>query len=761
MKNPNVKFRRILLPLIISGLLLTTVLWWTDTKSVFAELADTSLWTILVIVLLFGINLFVVTFRLGRVLTHFGYKIPFAVVAKANISGHVAGFFFISLFAQVAGRHLMLRKTGIPSVVIASITAYERFIALLISGGMFLLGATILLDDVSVHKILYGIPIYELIVAIAGGLFVSLWFWRSKFESEIIARIFSWSKSRWLFEISFITLIGRLFVLTAFIYGAAMLKPDADLWLLFAAAGITSFAANLPLSIHGWGVREITAVYTLGLLGISSAEALALSILIGLCASFVIIAAVPFATKKQKISDDPDYMNVKSTALAGLQIDKVAAWIMSTATVVLVFFQIHVEIYGGLLSLNLADPFAILSLAAIAMHIASSRQLPSWRISHFNLILLTTSLLLVFGFVVGLSEIGLTQWALANRLTGWLVLLGYLSVGYLAVSYMGRHGLRRIIETMAATAVVVVILQLVLRSLLDAGLIDMSSLTSRFQGYAANRNAFAFQMLTCSVLLLGYSSLYARSDKFGKFVSLSKEGMANRLLVLTKAINNRHLLLVAVFHGVILAGLVFSGSRAGIITGIALLILATLMKLADRRMVILSIIFGAIVWTLPMLDINFSKILGGSSGVGISEKSKITYEITVIRDTSDNERLETFTRGLQMWSDSPFFGAGLGVFIEKSTDWSKKPINIHNTPIWILAEFGLLGVALFIWILFVILRFVFKVGFASPANRIIVMLLFSFLLFSLTHEIFYQRIFWIVLGATIASAGIMNRRSTE
>jgi len=38
----------------------------------------------------------------------------------------------------------------------------------------------------------------------------------------------------------------------------------------------------------------------------------------------------------------------------------------------------------------------------------------------------------------------------------------------------------------------------------------------------------------------------------------------------------------------------------------------------------------------------------------------------------------------------------------------------------------------------------------KPANRAAVMLLGVFVIFSLVHEIFYQRIFWLVLGLCLA-----------
>ncbi|MDP3332784.1 MAG: O-antigen ligase family protein [Methylococcaceae bacterium] len=118
-------------------------------------------------------------------------------------------------------------------------------------------------------------------------------------------------------------------------------------------------------------------------------------------------------------------------------------------------------------------------------------------------------------------------------------------------------------------------------------------------------------------------------------------------------------------------------------------------------------------------------------------------------DYSDNERLATFTHALDLWQQSPILGAGLGVFIAQSAAWLGHPQVIHSTPLWILAEFGLFGVAVFGWIFFTLARHVW-LSRSSPARHGLLLLLVVFAIFSLAHEIFYQRIFWLALGALLA-----------
>jgi O-antigen ligase len=409
------------------------------------------------------------------------------------------------------------------------------------------------------------------------------------------------------------------------------------------------------------------------------------------------------------------------------EIEKFAAWVLGMVVAVAVFFQVHVSFSGGLINLNLADPFAILALAGVSLHMLFTRQLPVWRISRFNLALGLISLLLLSGFMHGWLEIGITQWALGGRLLGWVVLLGYLSAGYLIVANVGTHGLRRFAETLIATAAVVVMLQVTLRLLYHWGVNTGAQLTPNFEGYAGNRNAFAFQLLAGMALLLGYFQVYARHN-----FSLQRPA---RPWIFT-------LLL-----GILLAGLVWTGSRTGMLVGMLALLLAWLGRLADRRMLGWGVIFTVLLWCGVWLAAQ-----GGLSG-------NLFIQRNLSSESSNLERWETLTHGLEMWQQSPVLGVGLGVFHAKSPMWAGHAQVIHSTPLWILAEFGLLGGAVFGWTFFLLARHAIRFSGTQPARRILLLLLVAFAIFGLAHEMFYQRIFWLVLGAVLAQPFALSRHA--
>ncbi|MDP2382652.1 MAG: lysylphosphatidylglycerol synthase domain-containing protein [Nitrospirota bacterium] len=741
-KRQLTKYQRLIVMGMVSALLLLMAFSMSGIENVLQRLISISPAALAGILVLLIANLFQVTFRLWRVLAHFGFPLSWNVAFRASISGHLAGLFVISLFGQVLGRQAILRKYGVLPVVIASLSAYERALLALISGILAMFGETFLLGPSVVADFFRLMPFGEIAIVAVGGVALSWWLGRSGFERRVAARIRSWSAFSCLLESAGITLISQSLVLGSFVVGIQAVHPGLDILPLFAAAAVISFAASIPITVNGWGIREVAAVYVLGGLGISAADAVAVSVLIGLCSTIVIVAASPFVLKKRTDTDSSVAESLPMIEPAH-EVEKASAWILAMATAVLVFFQVHAELPGSLgpINFNLADPFAVLALAAVSIHALFVRHAPVWRVQSFNVILVLISAALLVAFLRGALEIGVTQWALAGRVFGWLVLLGYISAGYLMVVYAGAHGLRRLSETMIATGVVVVVLQIILRLLVQGGWLEKNSSAGNFEGYAANRNAFVFQMLVCVALVLAYSSVRARHRTIGYAPQCISSPMCRWSF--------SHLF--PSLLGVVLVGVILSGSRAGWLVCVVMLLAAWIGRLADRHVMVWGLICAIVFWGMMLIG---GAIQGGAFMDIILKGSAIQSAIS--SEGSGQEHRESMARALELWLQSPVMGAGLGIFIEKSPVWFGHPLVVHSTPLWILAEFGMVGASVFGWAFFMVARSAFKFDAKSSAHRALGLLLLSFAGFCLVHEIFYQRIFWLVLGAMLAYPGRMG-----
>lgn len=706
------------LKIVLALFLLALVLWVSGIEAVAARLREFPFSSLVFILLLLAANLWLVSFRFWRVLAHFGIRVPWTVASRASLAGHVAGLVMISLFGQVMGRHAVMRSHGVSPAVNASLAGYERALLAITSGTFAVLGGIYLLGQNILAAFFQRIPLSAIVVLVLASAFLSLWLGSSTFEIRLARRLLSRENFLRGLSVIALTAVGQALVLGSFVFGILAFRPEMPVLPVIAASAIISFAASLPITINGWGVRELAAVFVLGKLGIPAAEATTVSVIVGVCSTAVILAATPFVFGKTSPSASASCPQTR--AHLG-DMEKTGGWLLGMAVALTIFFQFHAELPAGRISLNLADPFAILALSAVSLQALMAGRAPRWRVAQFNLALLLITLLLVLGFINGWMTIGVTQWALGARLAGWPVLLGYLSAGYLVVASAGMKGVRRLGETLVAAAAAIIVWQLVNRALYQYGWGGSPVPTPNFEGYSGNRNAFAFQLLVVCAWLVGYSGLYARgSDYLGS-------GPRKRR--------------VAFLLGLLLAGVAWTGSRAGMLGAAIMLLAGVLSGLAERRMLAWAVALAALLWSGFWLADQGLSVSGG--GLMQSPLSG-TY--------SDQERWTTFSHALELWRQHPLTGAGLGVFIAQSPAWFGRPLVIHSTPLWILAEFGLLGVTLMGGIFLKLAGYAFSGDLRKslPRRKVFLLVLLAFAIVSLFHELFYQRIFWLMTGALLA-----------
>jgi uncharacterized membrane protein YbhN (UPF0104 family) len=84
-----------------------------------------------------------------------------------------------------------------------------------------------------------------------------------------------------------ISLVGQAFCTGAFLVLARQLDIDVGFWAMFAISAPILVYAAVPISVGGWGVREAVSAALFGLIGVTPASAVALSIAFGLLMSAV------------------------------------------------------------------------------------------------------------------------------------------------------------------------------------------------------------------------------------------------------------------------------------------------------------------------------------------------------------------------------------------------------------------------------------------------------------------------------------------
>ena len=148
-------------------------------------------------------------------------------------------------------------------------------------------------------------------------------------------------------------------------------------------------------------------------------------------------------------------------------------------------------------------------------------------------------------------------------------------------------------------------------------------------------------------------------------------------LTLTISVRKRSLwrpLLLVATVAIVLPVIIWTGSRTGQIVFVTVLVAYMLQRAGWKGLLAAAVLAG------PVL------LLGGRSGGEADESSM--------------ERLEAWSAGLHMFASSPIWGVGKGQFTEHHIRTA------HNTFMLVLAELGLVGLALWIGLFYVALKIV-------------------------------------------------------
>ncbi len=729
----------------LSALLIAAILYKLDFILIFASLRSIDISTLIICSALIVANLNAVAFRLQRIYRHFGNKIPFFVAFHASLSGLIAGLFMINIVGAVIGRQVVLRAMGISAALSTFISGYERVVLAVVGGVFAFSGGMLLAGHHMLEELFKGLPIVPMIIALAligiGVLMTA----RTHFEKDVIQRLSHPQRIIEVSEIFAISMFSQLLNIYVYTMILSAMGFDLPFWKVMAASAMVSFAASLPISVNGWGVREIAAIYAFGFLGVDASSATALSIAVGLLNTLIVVISAPafalsrhlFAARISKYRSvyakhgAADFSEIHSSDQLDFQ--KISSFSLGMCLPILLYFQFPVNVSGTTLTVNLGDIFALLGLGLLVSQISLSSGVVSFRVHREVLLwLLLVSVAIYLSLAIGFIRYGAIPWALGNRGIGWLVVLGYFGSGALFSGQFGRQGVRRIAEVLLLTAATVVTVHLLHRV---AYSFDWTSLPPppNFEGFSSNRNAFAFQLLITFGLAVCY-------------------------LLPTKIIDWKRL-------GTAMAILVFATLATNSLTSyVTLICLAIVIATARKDLVLRScivIMFGGLTYVSFPFILNMLRYALGANFTGFFQELPIERMIGN-EDSSVTERLESLRGGFILWFSHPILGGGLGSFISTQVSKTGTPLVIHSTYVWIIAEMGIVGLFLTGWIPMMQIKRLSATWWKRPKLLIggfgkndsaIFLLITTFCLFSLAHEVAYQRIFWFVLGVLLAGPG--------
>jgi hypothetical protein len=658
--------------------------------------------------------------------------------AYAFALGNLASQFLLNIIGQSLTRAVVLQGSGVPMSATVAATYLERLIALATIGAGAALSALALFGSLGFEAREGGAYFLSVALAVASVLAIAgvRHFAAAVGRGELKAMLRTAER---LTPALLVSLAAHLAMFAAYAVLVRAFVPDIALAKLAPAIVIVMFAAGLPISWAGWGLREFGAVYVFSAIGVSNEFAVVVAVLVGAISLLIALAAggavVVDAWRRPKVRlDAPSARPGMGGALAPS--DPILSWTIAILTACLIYFQLRVPTGGGEFTVNAADPLAVTALFFAAVFAATDRFLRLFpRAVLWGVCAIAAALTL--GIVVAGLGPGLSKWAVVNRMAGLLFLIGYAAAPGLVVMIAGERGRAILVDTFIAAAVVICAIQLLalgvhrfVEPLPPDFFGSVFATSGQLEGYAQNPNAFAFQLLMPLAVLAGWRPLTVA----GRIPPWRLVGAA-----------------------LLLAAVVATRSRAGILCAVGALALAAALHAVPprvwraRRTVVVALIAAAV---LVALGLAFRETLDRAMlapfGAGWRP----------LAGESDALRWESNLLGWQAWLRHPVLGGGLGSFLLERASAGLPALVIHSVPVWFMAEMGLVGLVAYL----VFVAGLAWVGISAlerdvPHARSLLVVVAVFVVMSLVHDLFFQRAFWFVAGLLAVEAAAVERPS--
>ena len=682
-----------------------------DVGAVGGALGGVKLRDAMLVFILLLCNSLVAMARFRVVLDRFGYSLAWRRLFAAFSIGMLGNQFVFNIIGQSIGRAGALTSSGVPFGATIIATLVERVFAAGVLAAAGLAAAWFLLPHFG-FELAHGNAYF---VSLAGGMtLAALASAAVSYRRGAAARTVS-AAGRGVerfWPVALLTILAHCFMLGGYIAALWALGIESPTLEVAGALVIVMFAAALPISLGGWGIRELSAVVVLGAVGVEPPAALAAALVVGVLSLGVNLAIAIPGLFSVLLLDRGIEPNTKNASRAP---NWNARLVMGCGTLIAVaiFFQVQIQSGSNLVTANAADIFALIGLGSLILLLADSRArfiaLPRPMIGA----LLALSLLLAYGLMLGYANFGANAWALFNRGLGWLIILGYVAAGLSVALVDAERGRRLVLRLFVTAGTTVAALQLVLLIIFQLGFPPpLEAFPNRLSGYANNANAFAFQMTMTALAAI----------------------VADRIGVL--GASQRWLTAVLVLTGL---AIYFSGSRTGIGMFVMLLALSVVFDPpAERRAALATSLFTVV-----------GVVLAATAIVHISTGGGMWIRTSLFDTDSDLGHWRTVADGWHLWIERPVFGHGLGAYVQSQLADSERILVFHSVPIWLMAEMGLIGTA---------------VGLASfgclalSAHRLmrdsahrawgagILMTLICWGAANLVHDFAFQRSFWFLIA---------------
>lgn len=396
-----------------------------------------------------------------------------------------------------------------------------------------------------------------------------------------------------------------------------------------------------------------------------------------------------------------------------------------SAIVILMQLQLDIRISETTLRIGASDFFVPLFLVLMVYIAPKNIFQQEWKIKWLPVWFITFTFWLGISLLIGYIEAGfLSNWAFSNKFIGWLMLIGYFLAGGCTKNLTHEMLLRMFKVLFVSNWLVGIFCIFSWATMLHTyypALNIGSNANHRFIGFLQNPNAFG---LFNVVLLLLYISINHQKLLFSRWLTL-------------------------VGYVVSLISIIGSGSRGAFITAIAGLIVLTLRKMISLR----SVSVGTMTSVGILLGTFYLNNLFPFQRYSYLYSSPSFWQFS---DHGVNERIHHIKIACNWWLENPFMGIGLGSYLNRQIEQNMTPLStIHQTPLWLLTETGLIGLILMLIFIYAALKNFYRSSLLSKNNTLAsggFAIILACGLGSSSSEMMYQRYLWFFLGMLLVQS---------
>jgi hypothetical protein len=719
----------------LSVLLLVVAFQVADVDDVLSYLASFSVETLLAATGLLVANQVLGSLRFHLLCRAMGVRQSLWRAHSINTYSLVGGvllFNFIGQSMTRSGLFKMDRNGGAAQGF--AITALERTLSLVYLVVLLVVFVVRYTEGVSVHVGQVNAYVTLAVVVVLVVAVVFRWgLGRHRFN--YLTRIMSGGAIGVFVMSSLLTLAMLLTMLAAYVLLARELLPGVPWGALPLPGAVSMLGASIPIGFAGWGLRELTASQAFTYIGMDPAAGVGMALSVGVL-SLVALALNTLLVLPPRRRTFVGFAGPSGRAGMGWQYLRLMTWALPVLCVALLLFRIPLPTRNGFAHVNLADPFVV--VAAGLFLVGAWRNLKRvWRDSRTWLALMAMVGGVTLSFILGWERHGLLDWAFYNRFLGVWVLLSLMLAGAFITNTLGRPGTILILRSYVLAVSTVLSVEFVTRAVEGAAVFSILPWNGHaFSGFSGGSTAYAHQIALALIFCLSGLPLF--SGGRGLWIT---HGLAGLLVVgLWRTESLSALVAIAIVALVFASRRAFSLPRLAMAAAVVLVAVASLQGLAGT-------------------------VINGGVPQDVSSPFHIEGLDWPSTDAWD-DHAATMRRGaLDLWRAYPLFGAGLGAFVADRLESERIVSLIPGSHAWILAEMGLLGLCTFlapvVMGVMTMLRG-FKGRKSGPSDRSFARLpvaglamVFVTMVMSVFHDLAYQRDFWLLLGAFLATPGAL------